>query len=219
MDTDIMYNILLQADDNTISSLCKTNKQANKICNDKQFWIDKFALHHLEPLLIDYDSDALYPYVTWFHYAMKNVEDANNILKINYLEKNRKYDKTKGIFQILIMEEGIKILYYYFPSLMDNDFYYDKLIFTLLDNEYHLEITHDGTQKIDLGKFTLKQVEMMLPSLLEISEECTDNMNYQMIYDVNNVYEMTQIHNNIHSQHAKVLLIRRGMWEMIYANK
>lgn len=216
MHTDIMYNILLQSDDQTIRSLCKTNKQAYNICGDRHFWEEKFALHHLEPLLINYDPEVLYDYVDYFHYAMKNVEKANHILQINYLEKNRKNHKTKGIFKVLV-EGDPDILYYYFLNLKDRDFY-NELIFTLLDNEYQLDITYDVKTKLPIGKFTLKQVTQMLPSLLEITNQCTDE--FDMVYDnKENMYHYDKWANDhIFTPQAQVMLIRRGMWEMIYAN-
>lgn len=219
MNQDIIYNILLQSDDKTIANLCQTNQETYTIGHDKHFWEAKFKLHYVEPLLIQYEPDVLYNYVEWFHYAMNNVAQAKNILKINYMEKNRTYDKTNGIFKVLL--EGITdcylfYIYYYFPTTTHiNSF--TEIIFTLLNNEYHLEIMYldNGLKRIDLGKITLKQAEQMLPSLLEITGVCTDQGGYDMIYDDKNYNDYPVVT----SRKLSYLLIRRGMWEIINANK
>ena len=51
---DLLYNILLQSDVKTLNTLCKTNTKAHQLCNDKQFWMDKFTQDHIEALLIDF---------------------------------------------------------------------------------------------------------------------------------------------------------------------
>jgi hypothetical protein len=222
MHKDIIYNILLQSNDYTIANLCQINKQANAIGDDKYFWEAKFKLHYLEPLMINYDPDVLYPYITWFHYAMLNVEQTKNILKINYLEKNRKYDKTNGIFKLSV--DNIQDYVYYFPGLKAiHPFRY--LIFTLLINAYHLELSYmddnEVMKKIDLGEFTIKQVEEMLPCLLEMTDDIiADENGYEMVYDSEDVFSYYNLDiMNADPTFANILLIRRGMWEMIHATK
>ncbi len=208
---DILYNILLQSDVKTINQLCKTNKKANTICNNnKQFWIDKFSQDYLEPLLIDFEPDD-YSYLEWYNVGIQAIENTKNILKINYIEYNRKYNKTNGVFIVLVGSMHTKILNYWFPNLKDLE--YNELKFNLNNNNYSLTITYDMKNNIDLGKYTIHQVEKMLPSLLFITEICSDEHGFSMIYrDDKKIYNYQIDQNPIH---AKVLLIRRGMWEII----
>jgi hypothetical protein len=41
-----MYNLLLQSSLKTLSNLCFTNKQAQKICFNRYFWINYANLNH-----------------------------------------------------------------------------------------------------------------------------------------------------------------------------
>jgi hypothetical protein len=42
LNKDVLYNILLQSNSFNLQKLCLVNKDTVSICNDKQFWIDKF---------------------------------------------------------------------------------------------------------------------------------------------------------------------------------
>ena len=80
-----MYNVLLQSDSETIKSLCQTNKIANAICHDKQFWIDKFTQEHLESLLIEHEpSDS---YLELYRFGEEKIKQGKHILHINHLKK------------------------------------------------------------------------------------------------------------------------------------
>lgn len=212
---DLLYNILLQSDVETINALCKTNTKAHQLCNDKQFWIDKFTQEHIEALLIDFEPDD-FSYLEWYHYAVKDIVLAKHILKINFIEKTRHYNKTKGIFKVLV-EGDVERLQYLFPQLSKDIDFYNEVIFTLLDKEYHLEITYDVVNKIDLGKLTLQQAEHLLPNLIGLTGSITDQHDFDMVYRLDDTIDSNIYNHHIdhHPVHAKVLLIRRGMWEMI----
>lgn len=214
MYQDITYNVLLQSDSKTIDSLRQTNKIANTISQDKQFWIDKFNEDHLESLLIAPLTDS---YIKLYKYGEENIIKGKNILHINYLEKNRKMDNTDGIFKIIIEGNGGEIVSYLFnEKIKDIDiesFVYIQ--FALLKNEYQLTLkTWDNLY--DLGTYSFKQVEQLIGPLLTITSLCQDMNNNNMIYKKldNHVYN-----NRIRDSPSwigRVLLIRRGMWEMIY---
>ncbi len=46
LPADTLYNIMLNADIDTIKNYCTTSKEANKICHDKHFWINKFKIEN-----------------------------------------------------------------------------------------------------------------------------------------------------------------------------
>lgn len=45
---DTLYNTLMHSDIDTIKSTCSTNRLANSICNDDNFWINKFTYDDLQ---------------------------------------------------------------------------------------------------------------------------------------------------------------------------
>src|SRR5258708_7374227 len=69
---DALYNILLHSDLNTIKNICETDKQANKICNDKYFWKNK----------ITYDNLLI---VEDMPFTMKSYKKAQDIIKKVYI--------------------------------------------------------------------------------------------------------------------------------------
>ena len=44
---DILYNILLNVNMDKISQMCILNKSANNICNNNNFWVDKFTYDNI----------------------------------------------------------------------------------------------------------------------------------------------------------------------------
>ena len=102
-----------------------------------------------------------FSYLEWYHYAVKDIALAKHILKINFIEKTRRYNNTKGIFKVLV-EDDIERLQYLFPQLPKYIDVYNEVIFTLLEYEYQLHITYNGKNIIDLGKITLQQAEHLL---------------------------------------------------------
>lgn len=50
---EILENILLLANVESLIGLCMVNKEAYKLCNDKKFWDKKFSLENLPHLLFD----------------------------------------------------------------------------------------------------------------------------------------------------------------------
>lgn len=196
------YNILLQSNLKTINALL-INKTAYSIYLDRQFWVDKLTQHHMQLLLNDFihESDGM-TYLELYDMALIEIENATNILKINKIEKNRKYNKTNGIFKILINDN--KLLH----EFSDIHVQVKTIIFKLLNNEYELSFEHDAGV-INLGKYTLNQVSIMLPLLL-YQGECVDEHRFDFIHTKNDDY-----YNHMIDPYTKVWYIRRGMWEII----
>lgn len=211
---DVMYNIMLQADVLTINSLCKTSKMAHDIVNDKAFWINKFTDKNLESLLIHFENDD-FSYLEWYSFGLENIEKGKNILKINALEKNRRYNKTNGIFKVLVEGDGEIVSYLFKEKVqdMDKDDFTD-IIFKLLNNEYQLILTSPD-DKIHLGKYSIQEVEKLLGPLLHL-DGVGDEYDYDMIYEKDFDNDIYNHRLGITSEaHRQVLLIRRGMWEII----
>ena len=51
------YELLLNADVNTIGNLCQSHKRAYEICNDNRFWIEKFSYDDL-PIMTMQNTSA-----------------------------------------------------------------------------------------------------------------------------------------------------------------
>lgn len=74
---DIIYNLLLNSDINSIQVLCKTNQYAHQLCHSEQFWKSKYL--HDQFLMIDEP-------IEWKHKYMlmtKIIKDVHYILQIN----------------------------------------------------------------------------------------------------------------------------------------
>ena len=43
-DQNLVFKILNDLDDKSLVNYCKTNKKANKICNDQIFWMNRLLI-------------------------------------------------------------------------------------------------------------------------------------------------------------------------------
>ena len=204
---DMMYNILLQADINIIRQLCQINKSTNEICNSEHFWLTKFKQDGLEGI-VNFNDLETYSYLDLYQMSIDTQKDAFNILHINKIEKNRKDNKTEGIFKIKL-EDRLPIKYW-FPHIIED---YNEIIFELLDNEYDVKIMHDN-DIIDLGKFSINYVKKILPSIL-LYNECYDKFNYSFIYKEVNEFDYIKQFIGAFPIQKNQLLLRQGMWQIL----
>lgn len=88
------------------------------------------------------------------------------------------------------------------------------IIFTLLNNEYQLILKTFDNFNVDLGKYSFEQVEHLTGPLLCVTSLCIDVNDYDMVYDDELIYNdrIRQANPLLRN----ILLIRRGIWEMIY---
>lgn len=207
-----MYNVLLQSDSRTIQSLCQSNKIANTICHDKHFWMDKFSQEHLEALLLEPTTN----YLNLYKEGEKSKELGKNILKINEIEKNRDYNNTLGVFKVLVEDKWEMVSYLFEDQLkhIDKENVQDIqfITFILVKNQYQVTLVYYDHIEIDLGTYSYEQVEQLLGPLLYKNNFVRDNYNYHMIYNgevYNNNARRANPNNYI------ILMIRRGMWEII----
>lgn len=230
---DIIYNLMLRADYKAIKNLCevdKTNNEiCNKICKSKHFWEEKFKSEFLDAALIDYDPDVLYPYLLYYKYVSDNATISKNILRINDIEKNRKYNKTNGIFKVLIDSDEL------FKKVMNHIFIERASIFNIslekqleikkfnnieyvdfelkINKNYYVSLINVSHEHIFVGMFTKNQVELMLPVLYNIGEICHDEFGFHFVY---NEYTMEEYNRDIcRFNNSNILPIRRGMWEIL----
>ena len=80
--TDIIFNVLLNADIDNILPLCLTNHDNNKICEDVYFWINKFK-HDKLPIMVELYPITIYQWVIEYKHVETCYGTVKNILIIN----------------------------------------------------------------------------------------------------------------------------------------
>ncbi len=80
LPSDIIYNLMLNADLKTLNNLCQTNKIANKYCNDKHFWHEKFQHEKLPQVSIDGD------WISAYQLLIKAAEEAKLMMMVTEIE-------------------------------------------------------------------------------------------------------------------------------------
>ena len=228
MNDDILYNLLLQADVNTLEQLCLTNKAAVKICKDNNFWKTKLIQDRYR--LIGTNYKELY-----FKYN-KAEKYVNDILHINRIETSRKNLRTAGDIDIVNNDyfKNLSDFYQKIPFIKLNDKYNDpvytfyKIRFQLIDNQYKCTLMLLGESKYlsDTINFTINYPFDKLKILLihfvyhilnnkdnEEYLECIDDNDvpfifYKDFYLKNYSYLMDRKYFN-----SNIFYLRRGIWE------
>jgi hypothetical protein len=73
LPTDVLYEIMLNSNFQTIINYCQTNKDHKKICDDNQFWIKKFNTDHM-PFLYHIPKENV-------NYYIKNDDSIKDYIK------------------------------------------------------------------------------------------------------------------------------------------
>lgn len=115
---DILYEIMIHLDVDSIQSLCLTDKMANTLCDDKSFWMDKMNREQL-PLLdasllgykqiksiqdkvIEKINDTLYMSLKRFHFILMLLPKHLFYKLNNIMDYNSMYVfQFSGIFYII----------------------------------------------------------------------------------------------------------------------
>ena len=100
---DILYNIMLQADLNTLRELCSTNKTATKISTDVLFWYTKYQNEGLSTY--DYITKIKLQPIDKYQLILKAKKQSEDILIMNKIEKYRTDYNTNGIIMLYINYE------------------------------------------------------------------------------------------------------------------
>lgn len=211
---DSLYNIMLQSDPDQLINLCKTNKLANNICKNKQFWIDKFNTYNFF-LPVIYNTDD-WNNLRQFDLNYGNMETAKIVMKINDIEKNRTFNKTKGMIRVVIEEMESENL----EMLLDKKFEsneYNEIIFTLdNNNNYMIQLQKGDNPPINVGKFSLYDTERILSYCLGITGVCTDEFFDDFLSMEAAIFDEPDISYYLAKKRLVMICVRRGLWEGMY---
>jgi len=175
LTNDIIYEILLRADLETIRQYCLTHK--NNLCKDYSFWKDKLK----DKVEFDKDLPSIYidgiRTVKWYmdNLEVKNINDlgkvlyqhmrkakdiARQILLINKIEKTSKFIKLKGIIIIELYEsyeeqgsDALINILSDFNIILD-DHSANNIKITLLENDYKFEFTQLNLETEEFETYT-----------------------------------------------------------------
>ena len=227
---DILYNIMLQADVNTLRELCSTNKKTNIYCNDLLFWKTKLQNEGL----LEYDTKIELTPIDKYQYILMAKKSMEDTLIINKIEKFRQSNNTVGTIvlfangeytsftqlplplsliknlesQLEDINNDIGILYFYITLRRDGRY---DLRCTIRDNiteeEYRAGIiTDDETIKKILYKFIFDYYTGH--SSMEITDE---NQRPFLFGPLFNFLDYKSYSESV----LRMLYIRRGLWESL----
>lgn len=97
---DVLFNILLNSDMDTIKNLC-INKNALMICNDSYFWQEKFNIYHI-PIMSKTLPTTMNEWIKEYEKVSNAHKEAINIYAINNIEAIRPLNTTDGMINISI---------------------------------------------------------------------------------------------------------------------
>lgn len=141
---DLLYNVMLHMETKDVNILCKVNKNASFVCNDKQFWIDKNNIH-----------------------IINLAHKINNFIRgddPNYLSPKKSY---------IIFDDNITLKHYYgmYYTLknltglikMNNDII--NTIIDLLTSSKKYTVVHYTNQYIEYDFYNVNDLDMFLDNL------------------------------------------------------
>jgi hypothetical protein len=212
---DTLYNILLQSDSNTLINMCRTNILAKRICDDKSFWIDKFNQYNFYLPILDGDET----YLKMFDWIHDNVKNTEIILKINDIEKNRKYNKTDGIIDVLIEDMTADNLDALFNMKFERDEHgfmnYNEIRFQLKKKGYFVSLRKVRDKSVDIGYKSISEIKKIFTYALVMTGICADNKGMSFLSMDDEAFEEdAQAYiNNLNASETIILCVRRGLWE------
>ncbi len=159
---DVLKEILLRADVDTIKNYCLTNNEANKLCHSQSFWNEKLKLENLPVILFDKEIGNEFEFEDFYeltgtqnkwmilYILMKQANvNAKKMILVNKIEKERAFRPTKGTIGIHDIDfHTIKSLYT-LPSIKNHDKYRVYELKIIYDGDYKLIIymVYDGDEK------------------------------------------------------------------------
>lgn len=208
---DAMREILLRADVDTIEKYCQTNKNGLQLCDDTSFWRDKFAYHHFYfPLVIGM------PYTKLFQYIQNQINNVNIILKINEIEKNRTYNKTKGIIKVRIEDMDAdnwnNLLSTNFEKDKYGDLNFNSIVFELTDKGYMVKLEKINESLIDVGYKNLTEIKKIFSYALTDIGICEDDKYISFLSMDDEAFDEQDI-AGYYVKNTVIASVRRGLWE------
>ena len=94
---DLDFKILNKLPDQDLVSVCKTNKQANKLCDDQNFWLQRIMIKF--PYL---DIEVLKRYKRDRSWSQYYIEDLRSINKNNANDKLKESSEDGRLDQVIV---------------------------------------------------------------------------------------------------------------------
>lgn len=116
---ELIREILLVADKESLQQLCVINKYSQSLCNDQHFWDAKFELYQLPKLKLicpfedyknHYNTNHIDTYINIYNDLLKAQDEAKDVLTIYNQNKNSDFIIYLGDFKLNIKEQN-----YYIP--------------------------------------------------------------------------------------------------------
>lgn len=92
--SDIIYNVMLNADFETLKHLCQTNKASLKYCKDSHFWYAKLA--HQQLPVPNKEMIKQLGWMTLYQSLSSAYKEAKEMLLVNKIESQRQHFRTNG---------------------------------------------------------------------------------------------------------------------------
>jgi hypothetical protein len=113
LPNDVYYHILLYSDIDTINNLCTSSKHGIPICNDVNFWLDKFDYANI-PIWLPYKHFVA---KDWIH-LYKSYDKAVDTVEYILSHTNNKY-----IFEVNMDDDIVSLLPVKIVTRFDNTLY------------------------------------------------------------------------------------------------
>lgn len=214
LPVETMREILLRSNGKTVMRYCQTSTIAQLLCQDEQFWKEKFELYNLYFPLVWEDNDN---YSDMFDLLRNNINNVKIVLKINEIEKNRIYEQTKGIILIVIEdmdEDNLEdLLNYKFERGKSGIINFNEIKIQLTNKGYLVGLTKNQGD-VNLGYKSSKDVERIFSYALSTSGICHDDKGITFFSMDDPAFEEMRI-NDYYTNDIDVVRagIRRGLWE------
>ena len=122
---DANYEILKTLDIKSLSKYCSTNKYAQQICNNDDFWQSKFNYDQLPLNAISTQPLTLNEWIKEYVLVSEAYKNAFNIIAMNEVEQIRKEDKTNGLIYVNMYVFNIdEQIQYKILSMFINDIHF-----------------------------------------------------------------------------------------------
>ena len=151
---------------------------------------------------------------------------SKEVLYINHIEKNRKYNNTDGIIIVEVSADILDIinLLYIKEDIDIKNTSPSEIILTLSDdnNGYHINAKlydrkkEDEEFSIDCGEFNLNEVNKILPQLIYVNGSCHDKSGLSfLIDDDDDEFDIAYIITIYKASKLAMKCLRHGIWETL----
>jgi len=198
---DILWNVLLRCDLNTIKKMLILNKLSYNILHDKYFWREKFKYDRLY-----FNNDKL-NYIQQYEITLKAVKNAKDILFINNLERNLKYRASNNDIVVFTNKFNLNKLDDILEFDNEENMCVVKCVFQYNNGIYNLRIC-----KIDMSwtEVDLDYEETMIILSRLLVEDCQDQSGISYLFKDDST-KPTETNYKCLTRYC----IRQGIWETL----